>query len=311
MVTETAFLTAGSTNYLPGLIAFLNSLVYYKHTEDVLLLSFRLPEEFLSRLKEYPFNIRVIESPSKDQIEGTAIERFKVAADYGKEYKAIAFLEGDICLTGNVENFFEAAKREVIITGSNGMIVNFGKGYQKQYNLYLDTDDYVYPNVHTTVPIFLSSKDLDWFSEFYKGRMSARSFDDVFGLNLLGIKMGKSKRMIAMPPTTFTQIHHFGIKPVTGLIRKGDLLLDGFEQQVFMIHGKWWDWGWYSGLMDPMEGYFHDNAFGDRQRKLALYSRDITLQEFVKHAYRKEFSIRDFEKIEWLEKKIVEKGWKT
>ena len=299
-----AFVTAASENYLPGLVAFFNSLIENNHKEDVILCSFRLPEKFLEKLKELPFNVRIVKMQGGDQVQETAIERFRVAAELGKEYEAICLVEGDIFLTANVGTFFEAARRGMIIVGSNGMIVDMGIDYQKQYNLFLDVKKYPYPKVHTTVPIFLNSSDLDWFEDFYKRRMNARAFDDVFGLNLLGIKMGKSERMICMPPTIFCQIHHFGIKPVTHLMKKEGMILDGFEMQVYMVHGKWFEQGWYTGLMDPMPGYWKDNSFGERQKKEAFETREMILNEFLRLCYRSKIDLRDFVKVDWLEKKL-------
>ena len=45
--SKLAFVTAASENYLPGLIAFFNSLIKHKHQEDVILCSFRLRQAFL------------------------------------------------------------------------------------------------------------------------------------------------------------------------------------------------------------------------------------------------------------------------
>ena len=310
-----AFVTAASENYLPGLIGFFNSLVEHGHKEDVILCSFRLPQVFLDKLEILPYNVRVIEMKGDDQVQETAIERFRVASEIGKEYEAICLVEGDIFLTSNVNTFFEAAGRGMIIVGSNGMIVNFGKNtYQKQYNISLGVDEYPYPKVHTTVPIFLNRSDLDWFDDFYKRRMNARSFDDVFGLNIIGIKMGKSERMICMPPTIFTQIHHFGIKPITRLMKKAGIILDGFEQQVYMVHGKYWNFGWYDGLMMPMPGFWKDNDFGERQKKEAYDAREVILNEFLRLCYRsncnlnlKEFTKKEWQ-LDWLEKKLEENG---
>jgi len=309
MNSKFVFVTAGSENYLPGLIAFFNSLIANSHNDDVILCSFRLPEKFLKKLEELPYQVRVIAMEGNDQAQETAISRFKIAAELGKDYDSICLVEGDIFLTANVNTFFEAGKRGMIITGSNGMIVNLNKGYQQQYNIDLGTDYFPYPKVHTTVPIFLGKDDLDWFEKFYNGRMNTRSFDDVFGLNALGIKMGKSERMICLPPTTFTQIHHFGIKPVTHLMKKENMILDGFEQQVYMVHGKYFDKGWYTGLMDPMWGFFRDNGFLEkRHEEIALQTRDILMKEFLRYCYNPQFTLKEFQTIEWLEEKANELG---
>jgi hypothetical protein len=70
--------------------------------------------------------------------------------------------------------------------------------------------------------------------------------------------------MICMPPYAFTGIHHWQMKPETGVIEKGDLLLSGTEEQIYMVHGKWWDQGWLQDLVPTMERYWHDEEIGFR-----------------------------------------------
>jgi len=282
MASKYAFITAGSTNYLPGLKAFFNSLRVTKHLEDVILLSHKLPQEFLDWLKTMPYQVIVVEDQGNDQVQGTAIERFKVAAEYGKNYDAICLCEADLFLTNNVGTFFDVAAAGFVVTGSNGMVVDFARDYQKQYGIDLGKDHYIYPKVHTTVPIFLGKRDLDWFSDFYAMRGSARSFDDVFGLNVLGIKKGIDKRMICLAPYVFTGIHHFGVKPETGWIEKDGIILSGTEEYVYMIHGKWWDEGWVSDLPITMGRYFKDQDMGSACKRRMDSSIQLGLTTFYK-----------------------------
>jgi hypothetical protein len=76
--------------------------------------------------------------------------------------------------------------------------------------------------------------------------------------------MGKYNKMICMPPYAFTGIHHWQMKPETGVIEKGDLLLSGTEEQVYMVHGKWWDQGWLQDLVPTMAGYWLDEGISER-----------------------------------------------
>ncbi len=251
-----AYITAASENYLPGLKAFFNSLKKHDPGSDVILLSCKLPQEFLNSLSKIPNKVILIETPGKNPVEETAIERFKIASEKGKEYEAVCLMEADIFLVHQVELFWQLARKGFIVVGSNGMIVNFNKEYQNRFNIHLNQDNYIYPKVHTTIPIFLPREDLDWFEKFYYTRKKNPGFDDVFGLNLLGISMGKSERIVAMPPYTFTGIHHFGVKPETGWIKKDGLILSGTEEQVYMIHGKWWNEGWFKDLYLTMDQYF-------------------------------------------------------
>jgi len=279
-----AYVVPASSNYIEGLNAMFGSLEFWKNKADVVLVNFRLPEDFLEGLKKYSYNIRVIESEGEHQTEATAIERFRVAFEIGQEYDAICLLDADMFMTADNTDFLEAAAKGVIITGSNGMIINFNKAYQKQYSLDLGKDEWVYPKIHTTVPIFISKVDLDWFYELYHSRRIDH-WDDFLYLNILGIKMGKDKKMICLPPYTFTGIHHFQMKPETAVFRKEDFLLSGTEEQVYMVHGKWWDKGWTQDLMPTMKKYFKDQMVGKKGREktaMAIATLEGEFNRYVK-----------------------------
>jgi len=304
MASKFAFITGASENYLGSLNALLNSIELQGHKEDFILVSWKLPQDYLEEIKKtFSFNIRVIESTHEHQVQGTAYERFRYAYEIGREYEAICLLDADQFLTDNVERFFYAASRGLIITGYNGMLINFNEDYQKQYEVNLGSKEYPYYLIHTTCPIFLNRDDLDWFELLYNSKRIS-TFDDFLFLNILGITLKKNERMICMPPYFFTQIHHFGIKPNTRIIRKDGVLLSETEERIAMIHGKWADEGWYKGLMMPMDGYFKDNNFNEYQKEKALESREIVLQEFIKYCYFSKLDLRKFKKIEWLEKKM-------
>jgi len=82
-VDKYAFVVAASDNYLLGITALLNSLQYHKMTADVILIPWKLPEEFLGSFEMYDFNIRVEPNDVEHQVLATAIERFRVAVELG------------------------------------------------------------------------------------------------------------------------------------------------------------------------------------------------------------------------------------
>jgi len=265
MGSNYAYIVAASENYIPGLMAMFNSMERIGSTHDVILISFRLPDWFFEDLEQraYPFHIKLVDSEGENQIHQTAIERFRVACEVGTTYDAICLLDADMWVEANVDVFFLAASKGLIVTGSNGMIINFNKAYQEQYQCFLEADEWPYPQIHTTVPIFIDTRNFDWFDELYKSRR-VDAWDDFLYLNLLGIKLRKYEKMICMPPYAFTGIHHWQMKPETGVIEKGDLLLSGTEEQVYMVHGKWWDEGWLQDLLPTMAGYWLDEGISER-----------------------------------------------
>ncbi|NGX49314.1 MAG: hypothetical protein K940chlam5_00912 [Candidatus Anoxychlamydiales bacterium] len=283
-MTKFAFLIAASANYIPGLNALFNSLADHNHKEDIILIDFNLPQDFLDTLKHLPFSVRLVKiKGEKDQVRGTAIERFRVAVELGKEYEAICLLDADMFVVSNSQLFFEIASKGFIVTGSNGMIINFNKAYQEQYQTFLGKDEWPYAKIHTSCPIFISPQDLDWFDTLYKARQIS-TWDDFLYLNILGIKLGKDKKMLVMPPYCFTGIHHFGVKPETGWFEKAGLILSGTEEQAYMIHGKWWDKGWRDDLPRTMARFFKDEGMSGKSIEKSERSTALAYKLFTKYS---------------------------
>jgi len=305
MKSKNLLVVAGSLNYLPGINAILNSMDYWKIDADVLLLSFRLPEDYLKKIKEtFNFNIKVVKSEGNDQVKDTAIERFALAVSEGKNYEAILILDADMYFMSDEANLlFRVASKGFIVTAANNMIINFNEEYQKHYGVNLGSKEYLYPKIHTTAPIWLSPQDLDWFDALYNARR-IDSFDDFLLLNILGIKMGKDKKMIVLPSYRLTNIHHFSMKIETGMMRKGNLILSGTEEGMIMNHGKFWSEDYVKDLMKVMDGYIKNEGFTEKHREKVLNSRKIMLKEFIKYSYLCKLDLRKFVRIPWLEEKL-------
>ena len=282
-VDKYAFVVGASDNYLQGIVAMFNSMQYHGMTADVILIPWNLPEEFLNSLGKYRFNVRIEPNEVENQVLATAIERFRVAVELGPEYKAICLLDADMYFHRPVDLFFDIAAKGFIVTGSNGMIIDFGTGYQEQYGVDLGSPSYPFAKVHTTAPIFISPADLDWFRALYEARR-VDSWDDFLFLNVLGIKMDKPKKMLCLPPYTFTGIHHWQMKPETCLIRKAHgLVLTGTEEPVYISHGKFWDDGYCNDQLNIMYRYLEDWGMGERCKSLVDGSSKILVEEF--HRY--------------------------
>lgn len=278
-----AFIIAASENYLPGLKALLNSIDIHQPDADVILLSFNLPEDFL-----IDFNYEesgdcihhVIHSQGDDQVHGTAIERFKVASEFAKDYDSICLMDADMFLLEDCSTFFDVAAAGFIVTGSNGMVVNFNRDYQDRYGVDLGSDDYVYTKVHTSVPIFIDKSNIDWFAALYNSRRIDH-WDDFLYLNLIGAKMGKDKKMICLPPYQFTGIHHFQMKPETRMIERGGEIMSGTEERIYMTHGKFFDKGWFSDQIKTMQGYIKNECYSDKQKQMVKDSIQLLACRFL------------------------------
>lgn len=278
-----AFVVGASDNYIHGLTALLNSLEYHGMTADVILIPWKLPTGFLDRLSMYNFNVRVVPNDVEHQVLATAIERFRVAVELGPEYEAICLLDADMFFHNSVNLFFDVAAKGFIVTGSNGMVIDFNSDYQQRYNVDLGVENCPYTKVHTTAPIFLGPSDLDWFSTLY-GSRRIDSWDDFLFLNILGIKLGKSERMVCMPPYAFTGIHHWQLKVETSVVRKDpNLVMTGTEETIYVSHGKFWDESYCKDLLSVMYGYLADWGMGDKCKLRVDDAHRTLLEEFRKY----------------------------
>jgi len=283
-----AYVVGASDNYIEGLIALFNSMEYHGSQADVILIPWKLPEEFIQGLDKYSFNFRVIPNNIEHQVLATAIERFNVAAEYGKGYDAICLLDADMYLLGDVDLFFEVAAAGFIITGSNGMIIDFNAEYQKHYQTDLGRPRWPYKKIHTSAPVFVSPKDLDWFRLLYDSRR-IDTWDDFLFFNMLGIKLEKYKRMICMPPYAFTGIHHWQVKVETGVLKKGqdvdgdDLILAGTEEAVYMAHGKFWDETYCKDLLTVMYGYLERWSMTGKSKQRMEDAQKVLVERFWKY----------------------------
>ena len=279
-MADFAFIVGASANYLPGLKALLRSIEMHAPEVNVLLINHGLPEDWVEAAETENPRLIVEKSEEPDQVRGTAIERFRVAAQYGRDYYAVCLLDADMFLTGPVDLFFDFAAAGFIVAGSNGMMIDFDRAYQEQYQCFLGVDHYPYAQTHTTVPLFLGQNDLDWPRALYASRR-VDSWDDFLYLNLLGIKLGKPGHMLVMPPYTFTGIHHWQVKPETSLREKGDLLLSGTEEQVYMVHGKWWEENYRRGMWQVMEPYLDNEEMGETSRQRTRAAIDLCYRKFL------------------------------
>lgn len=256
-----AYIVAASQEFTPAIKAMFASLEAIGNQHKVIFLSYRFGE-----LPDVNFPVERIEvGHLESQVQATAIERFRVAYEVAKDYDAICLMDADMFFVNSVDLFFDVAAKGFIVVGSNGMVIDYNRTYQERYSLDMGTDHFVYMKLHTTAPIWINHENTDWFEKLYNSRR-IDSWDDFLYLNILGAYMGKDKKMIVMPPYMFTGIHHWQMKPATAVFEKGGILMSGTEEELYIIHGKWWDEAWLRGLMPTMEGYLRDEHIGERGR---------------------------------------------
>ena len=83
-----------------------------------------------------------------------------------------------------------------------------------------------------------------------------------------------------MPPYSFTGIHHWQLKPATAVIEKGGILMSGTEEEIYMVHGKWWDHAWLQDLEPTMNRYLEDETIGEKGTRRTRNAIELLKQKF-------------------------------
>jgi len=280
--TRFAFVMGASKGYLEAITALFNSLVKNNCCFDVHFMNWDIPHSYFEEYQKVSgskFNIIEHKSTSTNQGTGTAIERYKLAFDIAQDYDAICVIDADMFLTADVRLFFEIANKGFIVTGSNGMMIDFDTAYQEYYDCPLGSPSIPYAKIHTSVPIFVSYNNTGWFSELWNS-IRKDHFDDFLYLNMLGIRNGLTDKMLCLPPYYFTGIHHWIWKPEISIREKGGMILSGTEELIYSIHGKFWDEGWKRDQMEIMYKYLGDNDMGPKCKFFVDNSMALMLREF-------------------------------
>jgi len=269
---------AASKGYEPGLRAFLNSFDHYHPGTEIQihLLALEMPEfkpmmDFQTHYVDIPW----VEHPAggRNTAWSTKIPRFKYAA----ELDGIVMLcDADMFFCANVEWMFRTAETGLIIAGSNGSNVRYHNGWREKYKLPIP-DFYNYKTI-CSVPTTMDTRlhGQVWI-DLYNHKMSGGEGADFDLQNIFMTIHQKQGSIVALPSQQTTGIHHFMLKPDSRVVNVDGKLVTRDGLEVYIVHGKWWQDGWYNNLLIKMENYCKGNGACLRG---AEDSREILKREF-------------------------------
>ena len=282
---------AASRGYEPGLRAFLNSFEHY-HSEypkqiKVHILGLELSSEFLAELQverwgehsymQYVPLDWVEHGGQRNTAWSTKIPRFK----YGAELQDIVMLaDADMFFCSNIEHWFKIAETGLIVAGSNGSNVRYHKGFREKYKLPVP-DFYNYKTVCSVPTVMDTSLHGQVWLDLYEHKMAGGEGADFDLQNIFMTIHKKQDQIVALPSQQTTGIHHFMLKPDSRVIRVDGRMVTRDGLEVYIVHGKWWQDGWYNNLLVKMEHFCKGNAVCVRG---AADSRSILKEEFERWA---------------------------
>ena len=277
---------SASSGYQQGVLAFLNSFEHHHPDTDikVYLLNLNIGDPFLD---EHVRHRKYVEVVSLDWVEyagqrntawSTKIPRFKFASELSG---IVMVCDADMFFCKNIDMFFDVARAGFIVGGANGSNFYFGKDYAEKYGEPLDC---FWTKTIGSVPTWM---DVDKYSHIWKGIYQAKAtkkkFSDFELLNILLIKNVDPDKIIVLPSQQVTGLHHFQLRPDTRVYKKRDQLVTADGLEVLMVHGKWWQPNWLSGMTKTMEKYCENNCPGsDKCINGAMQSFELLKGEFEK-----------------------------
>lgn len=268
---------AASQGYIQGVTAFLNSFQEYHDTSKykVHLLSLDLKENFSNGwTKQVQIDINEHEQYGRSNPWGTKIPRFKYAANVDG---VVMLADADMFFCGNIDHWFDFAELGYIIAGSNGSNFGFNQGWRDKYSLPQLPDFYNYKTITSVPTVLKTSQHGDLWKSVHEHKLTIETGGDFDLQNIYAVINDKFKWIVPVPAQQVTGIHHFMLKPDTGVMRKAGKLVTRDGLEVLMVHGKWWSKGWYDNLMVHMKRYAKGN---EKTISMAEHSRKELKQEF-------------------------------
>ena len=258
-----SIVVSASKGFQPGVVAFLNSFEYYHKNSNikVYLLGLGLDEDWLDKHVRYRDYVEIVtlgmdNNPGKPNIAwSTKIPRFKFASGLSG---VVMMCDADMFFCRNMEMYFDIAETGIIVGGANGSTFYFGKDFAKRLG---EPIDCFWPKTMGSVPTWM---DVDKYGyiwrNIYESKTKSNAFCDFELVNIhiiqnIEINDRKPDKILILPAQQVTGLHEFQLKPDTRVFLKHDKLVTHDGLEVLMVHGKWWQEGWLSGILRNMDKY--------------------------------------------------------
>lgn len=272
MAEKYAFIVPATIEYQRPLTALINSINKYHNDVDIIVLDGGVDK------KSLPKNVLYLPLTMTDKIEkarAAKIERYKVLTDMKGVYDSCCLLDADMFIVRNVEKYFKIAdKAEFIVGTSDCSNIIYGKEYIDKYPESISSKFYNTKTI-TAVPLFINPNvHHEVAKKAFESCRINRSINDTTALNMAICHFRNFwESMIVLPAHAWTGIHHSMLKPETRIMErvKGHYTSRAGDE-VYMIHGRWWNAHWIKDLRDTMERYF----------KGELVSEERQLNRFLK-----------------------------
>ena len=291
-MTDYAYIVPSNTKYLPGVTALLNSLERFGNKNDVIFDAYGIDPGYIAKLKDYSFEIIVKEVTQAEvdylgEAEVLMRKRYQTAGE-ATQYKAVCVLDADFFILADPICYFRAAEAGLVV----GVTLE-QKRYYADPNHKVDGEFLYDPENWNDrdlccAPLFISPKV--WgealkesynivnrnFGKFEKMQHDEGRFKgpDMDGLNICLFKNGSYEHTLCLSQHTWTGMHESLMKIFTRAVVKHDRLFTEDGEEIFMIHGQWWNFTWRGWQIDGQMGMI------EREMDKSPRAKNIAQQSF-------------------------------
>jgi hypothetical protein len=291
-----AYIVASNERYLTPLNAFLNSLEYVKNTQDVHLVSWAIPADYLEKLKDLSYKVIVHEisqDPKMQEIgEGETLMRYRYElASQLTEYDAVCVMDADTVVVRNLDIWLDiAAKADVII----------GCGLEQKRWYGEPEENHKVNGAHfidrtwsekdiCCSPLFFNPKKFGDAFHFSWSIIADYDFDhrfkgpDMDAINMAIINFGYTDRVIALSEACWSSLHETLLKPFSHICEMHDNLWTINGEEIWVIHGQYLNPIWLGWQIENQLGCVDRELDGSpRCKQIAENCLEFTRKHFEK-----------------------------
>jgi hypothetical protein len=270
---------AASENYMPGVRALIRSFRHYHEgLYRIYVLSVGLNPDSVAWIEKHASTVVVPikqEDLDRGQVWAGQYPRYAFAAELAGP---TALLDADLFFTADISQWFRLADQGWIVCAARGMNVRYEKAYAEIYGE--DLLDVFNPRCVCCSPLVMDPEVHGTvLRKVYQGRVADSRTSDLDLQAIWLYRLGKAENMIVLPVQQTTGVHHFQIKPDTGVEWRAGRIMTRDGLICYTVHGKWWDPGWLSDLLPQVEKYSGGN---DETMRLAASSKELLHREFLR-----------------------------
>lgn len=260
-----SFVVSSNTKYLDCLNVFLNSLESVGNKNDVHIVSWDLPKDYIDKLSALSYKTFIHEISKSPQMialgEGDSLMRFRYELAAGLDYDSVCVVDADTLVCRDLTLWFEIAARADVIIGC-GMEQKRWYGEPEEHHK-VDGKHFIERTWDDKdlccSPIFFNPKkfgDAFHFSwSIYANYPLEKRFKgpDMDAINMALIKYGYKGRVIALGEETWSGLHEVLLKPFSHISENHGQWWTINGEEIWVIHGQYLNKIWLGWQRDNQD----------------------------------------------------------